>query len=101
MKPIRFREVNGTLLGGPAAKYETEEDVGDLLVCRTGKEIISKWRCSWKERLSVLWTGCVYLRVAATETHAPVCVEGTEVFEKDRRVPYRRLTLWLEKMEKT
>lgn len=80
MKPTREKHSNGTLTGGPATDFKTEEDVADLSVCRTGGEIISKWKASWPDRLRILWSGSVWLRVSAASTHPPVCIEGRSPF---------------------
>jgi len=82
MMPIEFKEANGTLLGGPAEKYGTARSVLNLLVWKDGLEIISLWRASWRERLSVLFFGKVWLRVVAPKTHPPVSLQGKrEIFE--------------------
>lgn len=83
MKPKQFREANGTLLGGPAAQYGTDKDVEDLPVYRGAGETISCWSASLWERLRILITGKVYLRIAA-QTHPPVSVEGFAVFPSPR-----------------
>jgi hypothetical protein len=74
MKPTQFPESNGTLSGGPAASYGTEDDVADLPVHRGVGQIISCWRLSWLDRLRVLITGRVWLHVLTQRTHAPVLV---------------------------
>src|SRR5262245_31642586 len=76
MKPESFKQANGTLLGGPAADYGTSADVADLPVWRGDGQIISCWRLGWIERLKLLVFGRVWLRVSATRTHAPVCLEA-------------------------
>lgn len=78
MIPIDFKESNSTLLGGRAEKYQTSKDVLNLHVWKDGREIISLWRASWRERWSVLVFGKVWLRVATPKTHPPVCLEGTQ-----------------------
>ena len=80
MKPTKVKNCNGTLGGGPAKDFGTEDDVGDLAVCRTEKEIISEWRASWSERIRILCSGRVWLRVIATDTHSPVVLEGQDPF---------------------
>jgi hypothetical protein len=76
MTPHRFIQANTTLGGGPADKYGTDDDVSDLPVFKGGGEIISVWRPSWRERLSILFGGSIWLRVAASRTHPPVDVTG-------------------------
>ena len=74
MRPIKFPESNSTLLGGPPKKYGA--DVGDLAVYRNGKQIISAWKPTFRERLSILFFGRVWLGVLASTTHAPVRLDG-------------------------
>lgn len=74
MKPAPFPESNGTLGGGPAAKYGSEDDVSDLPVHRDGQQIVSCWRLSWTDRFRLLFTGRVWLLVLGRQTHAPVSV---------------------------
>ena len=76
MEPIDFEESTSTLLGGPAEKYNTQRSVLDLLVWKDGKEIVSLWKPTPKERLSILIFGKVWLRVSAPKTHPPVCIQG-------------------------
>ncbi len=62
-------------MGGPAKKYGTAEDVGDLPVCRFDQGIVSCWRPTWAERLSILFFGRAWLHVIATpRTHPPVAL---------------------------
>ncbi len=82
MKPILFPEANGTLSGGPAAEYGTDDDVIDLPVHRTDDQIISCWRLSWRERLVILLGGCVWLHVLARRTHAPVTLQTVTPFQR-------------------
>lgn len=76
MQGITFPQSNGTLAGGPATEFGTHDDVGDLPVYRGGGEIISEWKMSWKERLSALLRGRVWLRVWSSSTHPPVAVSA-------------------------
>jgi hypothetical protein len=95
MKPSSFPESNGTLGGGPAARYGTEDDVGDLPVhCGSG-QIISCWRLSWRERVRLLVSGRIWLHVLAERTHAPVLLATESPFEpptitKAGQVPARK-----------
>lgn len=81
MKPVAFKEANGTLLGGPGADFGTEESVSDLPVCRASTgEIISCWRLTWLDRLRLLLTGRVWILVLARQTHAPIAVTAESPF---------------------
>jgi hypothetical protein len=80
MKPIVFTEANGTLLGGPAERYGTDDAVGDLPVYRGAGQVISCWKMNWRERLRCMLHGEVWLRVAAQKTHSPVSIEAERPF---------------------
>ena len=80
MKPIRFPEANGTLGGGPAEAYGTEDDVVDLPVHRGSGMVISCWRLSLWERVKLLASGRVWLLVLARSTHAPVKLDIASPF---------------------
>jgi hypothetical protein len=80
MKPTPFPESNGTLGGGTAESFGTEDDVIDLPVHRGNGQVISCWRLSWVERLRVLASGRVWLHVLAPRTHAPVLVAAESPF---------------------
>jgi len=66
MRTTSFRESNAVLTGCGT--------VEDLKVYRNGEVIISKWRMSWRERLSALIFGTSYLYVKANKTHPPVAI---------------------------
>ena len=76
MKPITFKETNGTLFGGPANAYATEQDVSDLPVWRAEEDlhprVVSCWKMNLKERFSALFFGRVWLQVAVRNSHPPV-----------------------------
>jgi len=82
MKPISFSEVNGTVADG-RVNPTTPDSPLDLPVYRDGKEILSCWRPSWRERIAILIRGRVWLVVATPLTHPPVMVDGGRVFERD------------------
>lgn len=71
MKPIKFKEANKTLLP-PAGVLPTE--CVSLDVYANGETLISKWKMSWKERLSGLIFGTVWLGVLSKTTQPPVYV---------------------------
>jgi len=87
MKPTPFPESNGTLSGGPAVNYGTEDDVVDLPVHRGNGQIISCWRLSWRDRLRLLVGGRVWLHVLTERTHAPVLVAAESPFIPVRIIP--------------
>lgn len=82
MKPIKFSQANSTLAGGPAKQFGTDMEVQDLPVYRGGGEIISLWRPTPGERLSLLFRGRLWLRVWSPGTHPPVSVETAHPWGK-------------------
>lgn len=82
MKPTTFAEANGTLTGGPAYRYGTDLDVADLQVYRGGGQIISCWELSFWDRVRCAIFGKVWLRVCASGTHSPVCLESEYPFAR-------------------
>lgn len=82
MKPCTFDQVNAALTGGPATRFNTSTDVDNLSVYRGGGEVISCWRSSFMERLRILFTGLVWLRVCGN-THPTVSVEGKSPFTNE------------------
>lgn len=68
MIPVAFEEANCTLTGSG--------EVGDLPVCRVDEMIISRWRPTWRERLSMLVYGRVWLYVLHPRTQPPVVIEA-------------------------
>lgn len=68
MTPVHFAEENCTLTG--------TGEVGNLPVYRADGMIVSCWRPSWRERLSVLFHGRVWLYVVQPNTHPPVVLKA-------------------------
>ena len=82
MKPIQFPESNKTLL---APQGMTEEECGSLFVYNDGEQSVSCWEMTWKERLSALLFGKVWLYVWFGNTQPPVALEATKtVFIKKK-----------------
>lgn len=71
--PSDFPEANFTF-----TKPQSMEDCGDLRVQRHGDGLLSCWRLSWRERLSALAFGTVWLNVLS-DRHPPVWI----VVERD------------------
>lgn len=69
MEPSTFKESNKTLL---KPEGMTDEECGSLPVWTDGKECISLWKMSWKERLSAFFFGKVWLFVVSGQTQPPV-----------------------------
>jgi hypothetical protein len=72
MKPIDFPQSNKTLL---KPETMTDEECGSLPVYTDGQVCISLWKPTWRERLSMLVFGRVWLWVYYGETQPPVAIE--------------------------
>lgn len=78
MIPTAFPEQNKTL-----TKPEGMDDCGSLPVYNDGQQSISCWQMSWRERLSALLRGKVWLQVYAGSTQPPVSLTAAKsVFEQ-------------------
>lgn len=69
MKPTKFKYAN-RCLGKP--KDWPEGSCDDLPIFTNGAMCISKWRMTWRERLSALIFGTVWANVYSGATQPPV-----------------------------
>jgi len=80
MEPIKFPEAN-KVLNKP--QNMTDEECGALHVHNDGVYNLSCWKPSFKERLSILFFGKVWLWVMSGSTQPPVALEARKtVFMK-------------------
>ena len=80
MEPMKFLQANKNLLK-PVGM--TDEECGSLPVFTDGKECISLWKMTWRERLSALLFGKVWLWVISGQTQPPVALLATrEIFKE-------------------
>jgi len=70
MKPCDFTESNTTLKPPPG-----QPDVVPLKVHRSEDQVLSKWKASWRERLSILIFGTVWF-YARGRTHPPIAIDA-------------------------
>lgn len=59
-----------------------ESECQSLPVWSDGKQCVSCWKPTFKERLNILFTGKVWLGVLSGKTQPPVFVAGESVFAK-------------------
>ena len=77
MKPIKFNEQNSSLT--KPANW-ADEKCGKLPVCKTGLDIVSCWKMSWRERFAGLFFGKVWLSIRAGQTHPPIYASCEKTF---------------------
>lgn len=73
MDPMKFVEANKNL---QKPHGMTDEECGPLPVFNDGKECISKWDMSLKERLHCLFRGFVWVRVFSGDTQPPILIQA-------------------------
>lgn len=79
MIPVKFKEANLNLL---RPNNMTAEECSSLWVYTDGKQCISCWKLSWKQRLKALLFGRVWLSVLSGTTQPPVWLDcDNTVFE--------------------
>ena len=79
MKPIDFPQ-STKVLQRPGTMSESE--CQSLPVWNDGKQCVSCWKPTIKERIKILLGGNVWLGVLSGRTQPPVFVTGERVFEK-------------------
>lgn len=84
MKPIDF-EQSTKVLQKPGTLSDSQ--CGALPVWCDGKQCVSCWKPSIKERINILFGGNVWLGVMSGKTQPPVFVAGERVFEKTPFLP--------------
>ncbi len=91
MKPIDFPQ-STKVLQKPGTMPDT--DCKPLPIWSDGKECVSCWRPTLKERVRILVSGKVWLSVVSGRTQPPVYLTGEHFFV---RPPFfARMRLWLE-----
>ena len=73
MKPINFRQQT-KILHRP--NNMTDEQCGALPIFTDRKQCLSCWKATWRERLSILFYGKVWLGVRSGNTQPPVWLRG-------------------------
>lgn len=81
MNPLEFKQ-QLVILTRP--DNMTDEECGPLPIYSDGQLCVSLWQMSWRERLSSLFFGKVWLLVYSGRTQPPVTLLATrEFFEKE------------------
>lgn len=80
MEPEKFPQANKNLL---KPEGWTDEECGSLPVFTDGKECISLWKMTWRERFSALFFGKIWLFVVSGQTQPPVSLMAArEIFKE-------------------
>jgi hypothetical protein len=80
MKPTNFKESNRTLTRPDAL---TDLECGDLHVWTDGKQCISCWKPTFRQKMSILFFGRIWLSIWSGKTQPPVWIDATKtVFKK-------------------
>lgn len=79
MKPIDFPQ-STKVLQKPSTM--SDKECSSLHVWNDGKQCVSCWKPTFKERINILFGGKVWLGVLSGKTQPPVFVSGEAVFNK-------------------
>ena len=75
MEPIQFSEATKTLTEPVEWDSTARGSCGGLPVFNDGEESISCWKATWRERIKILLTGRLWLRVVSGSSQPPVAVQ--------------------------
>lgn len=80
MEPAYFAEANRQLIKPDSM---TEEECSSLFVWSEDAQCISLWKLNWRERLSALLFGNIWLTILSGETQPPVAMQAAKtIFEE-------------------
>lgn len=80
MTPIKFKEANKNLA---KPQNMTDEECSSLWVYTDGRQCISCWKLSWRQRIKALLFGRVWLSILSGGTQPPVWLDCDKtVFEE-------------------
>ena len=86
MKPINFEQANKVLNGNKKTYSAQVEGVEPLPIFTNQEQCVSLWKMSWKERLSALFFGRVWLAVLSGSTQPPVVLFATKKYFGRERI---------------
>jgi hypothetical protein len=80
MEPMAFKEANKILMKPHGM---TDEQCSSLPIYNDGIQCISCWKMTWRERISALLFGRIWLWVVSGVTQPPVALEARKnIFTK-------------------
>jgi len=86
VKPQEFEQANRNLL---KPEGMTDEECGSLPVFTDGTQCISLWSMTWRERVSALFFGRIWLCVYSGQTQPPVWLMATKkIFGEVKEQPH-------------
>jgi len=83
MKPSIFVHSNKTLQPSGATYSENVTGVEPLQIWTDGEQCVSCWRMSWRERLSAVIFGRVWIASLSGQTQPPIYAEATKEYFRD------------------
>lgn len=83
MKPTKFDLANKTLNPSGAQYSENVVGVESLHVWSDGEQAVSCWRMTWRERLSAMIYGRVWVAVLAGGTQPPMYAEAASTYFRE------------------
>jgi hypothetical protein len=83
MKPEAFKHSNKTLQPSGAKYSENVTGVKPLLIWTDGEQCVSCWRMSWRERLSALIFGRVWVALLSGQTQPPICAKAAKSYFRE------------------
>jgi hypothetical protein len=93
MKAVKFKEATKEL-----AKPEsmTDMECSSLWVFNDGTQCISKWKLNFRERMSALFFGTIWIGVISGYTQPPIWITSERTcFLKPKRQPiWKRMNFW-------
>jgi hypothetical protein len=83
MKPTTFQQSNHTLNAPENTSYSRNvESVDALPIWTDGEQCVSCWKMTWRERLSALFFGKIWLAVLFGSTQPPVYLQASDKYFK-------------------
>lgn len=85
MTPSSFKYAN-RLLGAPKGHVPEESPVGEIMalpVWTDGQQCVSCWKATWRERISLLLFGRLWIAVWMGSTQPPICPTITRTYLRE------------------
>ena len=80
MKPVQFKDSNKMLQLSDAQYSGNVIDVSELPVWTDGEQCVSCWKMSFRERLSALIFGRIWLSLLSGQTQTPVFIKASKEY---------------------